>query len=341
MIVRVLQSRGLFWFGLLVSLFFLWIVARSVDAHALGVAFSVIEYWAIFVCAGAVSMGMVLRAIRWRVIAGDSPQHSRCFSQATNLGVLFNMIFPGRAGEIIRVLVLARRMPCSVPHALASGMIDRLVDMAILIVSAILIYMYIPVAAVLEKWLAILAGFFCLLVLLAAVFLRRADLWREWFFKWLRRFLGKWGLKPEIFLSELFREFRALAHGGLPAKLFAISIVIWCVDYAAIAAILISLHLALPVEAPLLLWVFLAAGAALPSAPGYLGVYQVAAIWALSFYAVPAPNAVATAIMLQVTTLAVALMMSVPAMIGFFARKTGKDCADQLDSPAVPVRGTD
>lgn len=79
-----------------------------------------------------------------------------------------------------------------------------------------------------------------------------------------------------------------------------------------------ALHLSLPIEAPLLLWVFLAASSALPSAPGYVGVYQVAAIFALSFYGVKASPAVAVALVLQAATLVVAILMALPILISKF-----------------------
>jgi len=151
----------------------------------------------------------------------------------------------------------------------------------------------------------------------------RKDIFRELGRAWLRRLLRRWALKPEVFLSEFFRELKMLAHGRLPINLLGVSVAIWCLDYLVVASVLIALNLALPFEAPLLLWVFLAAGSALPSAPGYVGVYQVAAIFALSIYGVEPSRAVATALVLQVTTLIAAILMAMPILASKITKHVG------------------
>jgi hypothetical protein len=77
-----------------------------------------------------------------------------------------------------------------------------------------------------------------------------------------------------------------LLGSWLSIELILLAILILCADCGGIAAVLQAFNLSLPFEAPLLLLVFLAAGSALPSAPSYVGVYQVASVWALSIYSV-------------------------------------------------------
>lgn len=307
------------WFGLAVSAVFVWITVRSIDADALRRALAGINYWAVLACGFAVAMGMVCRSIRWRVIAnGPIAEHS-VFSRATNIGVLSNMIFPGRAGEVIRILTLIRVSSYKLPRALASAMIDRFVDVLVLLLSGLLVYLYIPTAAILERWLLALGAILLSGIATVGLVLWQKDMFRKLGRAWLQRILRRWALKPEVFLSELFRELRMLAHGRLPVNLLGISIVIWSMDYLAVTSILMALHLSLPIEAPLLLWVFLAASSALPSAPGYVGVYQVSAIFALSFYRVDASHAVAVALVLQAATLVVAILMALPILVTKFA----------------------
>ncbi len=101
-----------------------------------------------------------------------------------------------------------------------------------------------------------------------------------------------------------------LVNSWLSVRFLLIVLLIMTLDYAAFTLLLYAFQLHISPEAPLFLWVFLAAGSALPSAPGYLGVYQVAAVWALSLFAVPAPTAVAIATTLQLIMLVVSLLMT-------------------------------
>jgi len=321
--VRKARFGKAIWLGLTVSAVFVWIAVRSIDVEALKRAFIGINYWAVAACGMAVAIGMVCRSIRWRVIANGSRSDHADFSRATNIGVLSNLIFPGRAGEVIRILTLIKITTYSLPKAIASAMIDRFVDVLVLVLSALLVYFYIPTAVVLERWLfAIVAVLFAGIAAIAIV-LWRKDIFRELGRAWLRRLLRRWALKPEVFLSEFFRELKMLAHGRLPINLLGVSVAIWCLDYLVVASVLIALNLALPFEAPLLLWVFLAAGSALPSAPGYVGVYQVAAIFALSIYGVEPSRAVATALVLQVTTLIAAILMAMPILASKITKHVG------------------
>jgi uncharacterized protein (TIRG00374 family) len=306
--------------GFVLSAFFLWLALRQVDGVSLGKAFATMNLLPVVFCAGALSVGILLRGIRWRVIAGFPKKEQHNFSRATNLGVLTNLIFPGRAGEFVRVITLAKLSNSSLPGPLASALIDRLVDVFILAACASILYWALPISALVGKWLTVFLIVGSVIALLVVVYARSSGLAEVLISRLAKRWLQRWPLKPEVFLAELRNEFRRLLGSWLSVELVILATLILCADYAAIAGLIQAFDLSLPVVAPLLLWVFLAAGSALPSAPGYVGVYQVAAVWALSFYAVSAPTAVAIATVLQLTTLAVAIAMAGPGALGIFKR---------------------
>ena len=121
--------------------------------------------------------------------------------------------------------------------------------------------------------------------------------------------LSRWEIGIKTFLTELRHEFKSLTRISSGLKLLVVVFSIICVDYLAIASIVNAFNLNLPIEAPFVLWVFLSAGSALPSAPGYVGIYQLAAVWTLSLYSVDPSISVAMATVLQITTLFSALML--------------------------------
>lgn len=295
--------------GFLLSAFFLWLALRQVNVQSLGDSFGTIKYIPVLLCAVALSLGIVLRAVRWRVIAGFPTMEQHNFSRATDLGVLSNLLFPSRAGEFVRVITLAKLTRSSLPCPLASALIDRLVDVFVLLVSASVLYWLFPISALLGKWLTVFLVMGCVVTLLVVLYARSSGIGEALIARQANRWLQRWPLQPEVFLAELRAEFRRLLSNWLSIKLVALAALILCADYSAVAALLPAFGLSLPLEAPLLLWVFLAAGSALPSAPGYVGVYQVAAVWSLSFFSVSASTSVAIATTLQVVTLTVALVM--------------------------------
>ncbi len=308
--------------GFVLSAFFLWLALRQVDVASLGKSFATINYIPVLLCAGALSFGIILRAVRWRVIAGFGKAEQHNFSRATNLGVLTNLIFPGRVGEFIRVITLAKLSRSSLPGPLASALIDRLVDTFVLLASAFALYWLFPISTLINKWLTVFLVMGCIITLFIVLYARSTGIGDAFIARLAKRWLQRWPLKPEVFLAELRCEFRRLLSSWLSIELVFLVALILCADYSAIAALFQAFTLSLPVEAPLLLWVFLAAGSALPSAPGYIGVYQVAAVWALSLYAVPASSAVAIATILQLTAIVVALLMAGPGVWNMFMRSS-------------------
>lgn len=312
--------------GFVFSLFFLWLAVRQVDGQRLRDALISIKYIPLLFCSAALSLGMVLRAVRWRVISCSPNEEQKNFARATDLGILTNLLFPGRAGEFVRVITLANLTRSSLSAPVASALIDRLVDVFVLLASASILYLFFPVSAVLGNWLIVFFIIALLLTLFVLLFARSSGFFKALVAILIKLLLRSWRLQPEVFMSELRIEFRRLLVGWPSADMALLAALILCADYGAVTAILHAFNLSLAIEAPLLLWVFLAAGSALPSAPGYVGVYQLAAVWALSFYAVSATTAVAVATVLQVMTLAVALFRAGPsALIILWHMLTAKD----------------
>lgn len=306
--------------GLLLSGFFLWLAGRQVDAPSLRAAFATLNYAGVAVCGLTTAAGILLRGRRWRVVAGFAPQQQPHFTRATNLGVLTNLIFPGRAGEFVRVITLANLAQCPLPGPLASAVIDRLVDVLVLTGCGALLYWALPMSAAVGKWLTIFGLTGVVAALMAVVLARNTEVSAALVARATRRWLHRWLRQPAVFITALGHEFRAAIARQPSLKLVLLAGLILGADYAAIAALLQAFGLTLPLAAPLLLWVCLAAGSALPSAPGYVGVYQAASVWALGIFSVSPAVAVAVATVLQLSTLVVALTMAGPGALNLVKR---------------------
>lgn len=310
------QTRGTIGIGFAISGFFLWLALRQTDFNSLANAFSAFHYMPVLASAGLMALGVVLRAVRWRIISGCPASSHSYFARATNLGVLSNLIFPGRIGEFIKIITLAKLSGSTLSGPLASALIDRLVDMFTLIASALVLYLIMPIGAELEKWFIGLLASGALITVFLVVFTRSSGRWEAIFARIIQRWLERWPLRPETFLKELREEFRRIFSGWISLELGLLSLVVFSIDYLTVAAFFFAFNIPISLEAPLLLWVFLAASSAMPSAPSYIGVYQAAAVLALSFYSVPASIAVALATVKQLTILGVALLMNGPSMFG-------------------------
>ena len=310
--MKRLTRQTAFTLGLSIGLsgLFLWLALRQVDAQAVYQAFAQLRLPPLLFGGFAIALGIGLRSWRWRLLAGNAGAAQVCYARATGLGVFANFILPARAGELVRVAVLHRLLPTSVPHALASAFVDRLTDIVVLVSAATALYFLTPVGELIGRWLV---GFIVGLGLVGLAVLgtsnrhvlgrlivqRLADHWRS-----------RWPSQPLVFMASLRAELTGSMRRSLRVQVGFVMLTVMATDYLAVAAALEAFGLALPLSAPLVLWVFLAAGSALPSAPGYVGVYQLASVWALSLYAVPASFAVALATAFQALVLIVAGLLA-------------------------------
>jgi glycosyltransferase 2 family protein len=298
--------------GITLSSVFLVLALRHVDVENMRTVFSSVRYSRLLGCAAFLAACISLRSVRWRTIAGGSWAEQHPFFRATTLGVFANLIFPARAGEFIRVFMLAKLTHTPLPGAIASALIDRLLDLFVLLLCAAFIYWFSSVGELIGRWLItmfIVAG---MLVILIGLYAKSTHFVEAFVSRLFVRWLHRWRVPSELFLTELRSEFCLLIQGWLSFKLLGLVMLILFFDYLAIVMLLQAFQLKLPLAAPLVLWVFLSAGSALPSAPGYVGVYQLSAVWALSFFGVTASSAVVIATILQLSVLAVSLLMAGP-----------------------------
>jgi len=86
--------------------------------------------------------------------------------------------------------------------------------------------------------------------------------------------------------------------------------------------ILNSIHLSIPLFSGIIVMLFISLGSLLPSGPGYLGVYQIVCIIALSIFNVNESQAVAFSFLLQMSLLLVFIVLNVSNI--FISKKWGK-----------------
>lgn len=230
-----------------------------------------------------------VRAVRWGYLFPPGSHPSGLFS-ATMIGYMANNVLPLRAGEIIRVYVVARRGAGSIWTALATLVVERLLDALSLVLVLAGLFLTIPVPRKLQ-WAAL--GF--LVVDLAAMGALAVVAWKPATGRALiAQLAGRWPA-IERRLARVFEAFvRGLTVTWTPRHLFpifAISVLLWLL-YALVAwTALRAAHLSLPLSAAWAVLAFVGLGVSLPSAPGFVGVFQAATVLALALFGVPRTEA--------------------------------------------------
>jgi uncharacterized protein (TIRG00374 family) len=131
--------------GTAVSVATLYLAFRNVPLVALLDYLAAIDYFWIAPSILAVLLAFCLRAIRWQfILASTSRVEFRQAFHPLMIGFMINCVLPGRVGELARPLILNRRRRVPLSTGLATVFIERLFDMVVLLT------MFIAVSAFVE-----------------------------------------------------------------------------------------------------------------------------------------------------------------------------------------------
>ena len=289
---RLLDPRV--WLGLAITAVALWLSFRDVDFSELGRELARANWWLLIGGSlPAYLWSVQLRAQRWRVLArGVADVPTPAAFRATAVGFAVNNVLPLRLGELVRVWWLAREIRAPAAALFGTYLLERVIDVVVVLGFAAFV----------------LAGWWRALLLLAAAGVLAVTLaLRRWPGPALRvvhraaravlspaladRVTGLAGAVAQGLAG--LRGRRDFAHTAL------LTLLIWGVAavipfWAAIAALgtdlggpLGELHGALRVL------VAVAAAIAIPTAPGFFGVYHGACRAALTPLGVPKELALA------------------------------------------------
>lgn len=292
--------------GIALSALLLWLTLRGVQ---FGDVWAVLRSsnLALFIFGTIVATCIFpLRARRWQPIlepvAGKIPFAP--LWRATAIGMMANNVLPLRAGEVARAYSLTRQVPrVALVTSLSSLAVDRIFD-AIVVLTLMFGAMLDPAfpSGVRIKGLTIpqLAGsgvlFMLVLLIGCYVVVLQPDRVRSILSAILRRMLPR-------FEAQILNLFGHVA-GGLAVlkdsrRFLAVlfwAVAHWLTHALALYICFIAVGIDVPYSAALFLQGILALGVAVPSSPGFVGVFEGAATIGLAVYGVPTTLAVSWAI---------------------------------------------
>ena len=234
------------------------------------------------------------RAYRWRLLV-HADQHlplGRLFS-IVNIGYLFNNILPAKAGELVRGYLVGRIVSGGMARALSSLLVERLLDVLVLVALALGLMLLVDVPPLLIDAGRLLGVVSACGVVALSVLARVGDRGLDRVWRLLGRVPCLGHPKVRRALKALLAGFHVLTVGKLLPGIVLWSLLIW-LGYAlfnyVILAVLRMTYLPFTAAA----FVLCATGFAmvLPSSPGAVGVFETAAVLALSVYGVDKSQAI-------------------------------------------------
>lgn len=282
--------------GVVVSGVLLWLAVRSVSFGDVVAALRDANPWLFLLCAVVATCIFPLRAIRWRAIlapvAGDIPFGP--LWRSTAIGMMVNNLVPARAGEVARAFALTREVP-RVPFttALASLAVDRIFD-AIVLLGLMFGAMLSPSFPSDARIAGLTVPQFASVGMTGVVALLTVS--------WLAvlmpaRVIGLVRTVAHAMVPRLEARLVAIAEQGLGGlavlrdgrRFVAVAwwaLVHWLVHALALWIGFLAVGLDAPFSAALFLQGVLGFAVALPSTPGFVGVFEYASAKGLAVYGV-------------------------------------------------------
>jgi uncharacterized protein (TIRG00374 family) len=287
--------------------FFLYIAFKDISLADFWLSLKSTSWLLVVVASLMALFSMVLRAWRWRILL--RPLKEISFSSVfsfTMIGFMANNILPAHAGEFLKPYLLGKKENVNGVSALATVLLERLLDSFALILLFLVAIFIVPVPDWV-KYGGITAGSSTFLSLLLLILLGSGkSAFRDKLLKWIQKLPQKISRrlqeKVETFLEGLtiFRQWKNL----LP--LVGISLLTWTHMAFTIYLILKLYPMSIPVSANLpmasiVVVVFLAFALVMPSSPGYFGITQIAFKIALGFFAIHEADAVGCSLVFNLT----------------------------------------
>lgn len=271
--------------GIALSVVFLWLALRKVEWASVITSWRGARVDLLLLGTGLLICSWLVAAIRWRMLLTSVP-HLRVRETFAyiSIGYLANSVLPLRLGDLARASLVGRKKDAGISRALGSIAIERMMDVLMLVAITLCLMRVLtippPIQAGLTTMVAIgLVG----LVGLMTLSVNRNRL------TWLASLLTK--VMPRKLAERVMTILGNFSSGAdvlqRPSGFLSITLLtalLWLFTGLATLVWVIAFNLPVPWYAGFFVLVMVNLGSAIPSSPGYIGVYHYLAVLALSLW---------------------------------------------------------
>jgi glycosyltransferase 2 family protein len=322
------------WLGVLISFLFIWLALRGLHLGDFWDAVRKANYIWLLPGIGVYFIGVWVRAWRWHYLLGPIKKiPTKTMFPITTIGYMGNNIYPARAGEVLRAVILKRREGVSVSASLATIIVERIFDGVVMLS---FIFLNLPELAKLtgssgfvgniQQVAVIGTGVFIgalAVFLLAAMFPSRTAKIGFWF---IERILPKRLHERVTSLMDKFLNGLASLRSPFNALMvFFTSVIIWLLETGKYWFVMHAFDFSVSFFALMLMNGIVNLATTIPSAPGYIGTFDAPGIAVLTAYGVNQATAAGYTLVLHV-----ALWLPITLLGGYYLAREGIKWSDEI-----------
>ncbi|MBN1810362.1 MAG: flippase-like domain-containing protein [Anaerolineae bacterium] len=267
-----------FWLGIGISAVFLSLAIRQVDWNRTFATLSRADPLLIVAGLGLLLVTFVLFALRWQILLLSVARVSlRDSFSYIMVGYVANTVLPARLGDVVRAALLGHRRHISATSVFGSIMVERILDVLTLLTLTVALSSIIDVPPVVRGGVMTLAVGALVALLVLSVLAFFADRLPSLTLPAsLDRLLG--------LVERLAQGVRSLQSARQATRATALSGLAWVIAGVGTVFWVTAFHLPVPWYAGMFVLVVVNLGSAIPSSPGFIGVYHYLVVLALSVW---------------------------------------------------------
>ena len=329
------MKRWQFWLGVLISAIFLFFALRGLKLGDFWEAVSSANFLWILPGIVVYFIAVWARAWRWHYLLKPIKSiPTRLMFPVTCIGYMGNNIYPARAGEVLRAIVLKRKQDVPVSASLATIIVERIFDGVVMLG---FVFVNLPELARLASsdsgfvgdiqslslWGAGIFAAALVLFLLAAMFPKFTVRIGVWF---IDRLLPKRIREKTSGILHKFLDGLASLRSPLNVLMvFLTSVLIWLLETVKYWFVMHAFNFEVSFFALMLLNGVANLATTIPAAPGYIGTWEAVTKAVLMAYDVPGADALGYAVVLHV-----ALWLPITLLGAYYMTREGIKWNDSL-----------
>jgi len=323
-----------FWLGVLISVIFIWLSLRGLKLNEFWGTVQKANYLWLIPGVGVYFIGVWVRAWRWHYLLKPIKEiPTKTMFPITTIGYMGNNIYPARAGEVLRAVILKRKEGVPVSASLATIIVERIFDGVVM-----LAFVFVNLSELakltsasgfvgnIQQVAIVGTGVFLgalLVFLLAAMFPHTTAKIGLWI---IERLTPKRLHTKIIGVMNKFLDGLASLRSPLNVLMvFLTSVIIWLLETGKYWFVMHAFDFSVSFFALMLMNGIVNLATTIPSAPGYIGTFDAPGIAVLTAYGVDQATAAGYTL-----TLHVALWLPVTLLGAYFMAREGLKWSDSL-----------
>lgn len=325
--IKFLKKYWKFILGVAISIFFMALALRGLQlGEVWGILQSARFIWLIPAIA-VYFVGVWARAWRWHYLLRPLKNiPTKTMFPVVCIGYMGNNIYPARAGEVLRSVVLKRRENVPISASLATVIVERIFDGVVMLG---FVFLNLPFLAsqisdaTTVGWIQSLALYggiafavVLLIFLLTAMYANVAERWINFFIDKLVP--ARWREKIHPIVNRFLSGLESLRSPREVLMVFLTSVIIWLLETCTYWFVMQAFDFRVSFFALMLMNGIVNLATTIPAAPGYVGTFDLPFISLLKAYNVSSDIAAGFTLLLHVT-----LWLPITLLGGYYFAREG------------------